>query len=118
MRSLVQLANSNCPWCLNDMVGRLRAHPGVRGVKLDMAAGCVRVDHDGVDVAELVAGIRGDLRAWDQAGNGELVIVEVDAHPTASCPHRPPRDCDESRPPQSAGQPSVPDGPLRRGEDR
>ncbi|MGH9104429.1 MAG: hypothetical protein ACRDZX_01060 [Acidimicrobiales bacterium] len=61
--SLIQLSNSNCPWCLNNMVDRLQAHPAVRGVRLDAATGCLRVDHDCSDIADLMAGIRGNLRA-------------------------------------------------------
>lgn len=108
MQKLVQLANSNCPWCLNDMVERLRSRPGVRGVELDAAAGCLRVDYDKTDLVELVAEVRSDLRAWEQAANGEVVMVEVEAHPVASCRYHPSHSEEAPRSPSGAAAPEAP----------
>ncbi len=89
MHTVVQLGNSNCSWCVNAMIEHLRARPLVREVRSSMTTGCLEVDHDYADEAELVAGIHDDLRGWVKADNGEAVMVELDVHPEGQCPLRP-----------------------------
>ncbi len=91
MHTVVNLGNSNCPWCMNATVERLRARPLVHDVRSDMAAGCLEVDHDYADEAELVAGIHDDLRGTVKAANGEVMMVDLDVHPEGQCPFRRPR---------------------------
>ncbi len=90
MHTIVQLGDSNCPWCVNAMVERLRARPAVRAVRSSMADGCLEVDHDYHDESELVVGIHDDLRGWAMAENGEAVMVELNVHRESTCPSRPP----------------------------
>ncbi|MGH3849043.1 MAG: hypothetical protein ACRDRT_04960, partial [Pseudonocardiaceae bacterium] len=85
MRTVVQLANSNCPWCLSAMSDRLLARPLVRQVHVDSTAGCLVVDHDHDRPAELVAEIHDHLRGWELADNGEAVMVDLDVHEESDC---------------------------------
>ncbi len=85
MRTVVQLANSNCPWCLRAMSDRLRARPLVRQVHLNSTAGCLVVDHDHDRPAGLVAEIHDHLRGWELADNGEAVMVDLDVHEESEC---------------------------------
>jgi hypothetical protein len=89
MHTIVELGNSNCPWCVNAMIERLRARPLVREVRSSMAAGCLEVEHGYKVEAELVARIHDDLRGWVNADNGEAVMVQLDVHPEGQCPFRP-----------------------------
>ena len=86
METVVELANSNCGWCLRVMSDRLLARPRVRRVHLNAAAGCLVVEHDHDDPAALVAGIHDDLRGWELADNGERVMVDLDVHEESECP--------------------------------
>ena len=45
VRTIGQLGNSNCGWCLNAMADQLRARPIVGNVHLNASAGCLVVDH-------------------------------------------------------------------------
>lgn len=85
MRTVVQLANSNCTWCLRYVSDRLRARPLVRQVHLDSAAGCLVVEHDHDNPMALVAEIHDDLRGWELAANGEVVMVDLDVHEESEC---------------------------------
>jgi hypothetical protein len=85
VRTIVQLANSNCGWCLRFMSDRLRARPLVRQVRVDSTAGCLVVDHDCDDPIALVAEIHDDLRGWELAANGEAVMVDLDVHEESEC---------------------------------
>ena len=85
MRTVVELANSNCAWCLRYMADRLAARPLVRHVHVDFSAGCLMVDHDHDDPAEVVAEIRDDLRGFELADNGEKVMVHLDVHEASGC---------------------------------
>lgn len=87
MRTLVELSNSNCPWCLNALVDQLRRNPSVDDVRSDAHSGCLVVDHHSIDPGALLGAIE-TLRAWEVAGNGERVMVNVDAHPATRCPYR------------------------------
>lgn len=89
MRTLIELGNSNCPWCLNSMVDDLRASPHVFGVRSNAAYGCLEVDHDLDDPADVVVIIRDDLRGSIQASNGEVTMIELHPHPSAECPVAP-----------------------------
>ncbi len=75
MRTLIQLHNANCAECLNAIQDQLRDLPRVRAVRLDAAHGCIQVDHDHDDSDVIVELLRGSLRGWQVAGNGEIVQV-------------------------------------------
>lgn len=85
MRTVVQLVNGNCVWCLNAMVNQLRARPLVRHVHLNASAGCLVVDHEHDDPGALIALIQHDLRGWELAGNGEAVMVDLAVHEESQC---------------------------------
>lgn len=67
------------------MVDQLRARPLVRRVHLAASAGCLVVDHEHDDPGALVAGIQHDLRGWELAGNGEVVMVDLAVHEDSQC---------------------------------
>ncbi|MDQ6785011.1 MAG: hypothetical protein M3063_16560 [Actinomycetota bacterium] len=67
------------------MAERLVARPLVRAVQINLAAGCLVVDHGHDNPAALVAEIHDDLRGWEQADNGETVMVDLDVHEESQC---------------------------------
>lgn len=85
MRTIVQLGNSNCGWCLKAMADHLRAQSLVHRVRLNQATGCLAVDHDFDDPSTLIVKIGGDVRGWELASNGEVVMVELDVHEESEC---------------------------------
>lgn len=85
MRTVVGLANSNCPWCLDSTIRQLRDRRAVTGVRAHSSAGCFVVDHADDDPTALVAQIRRDLRAVEVASNGELVMSLVAVEEAPSC---------------------------------
>jgi ribosomal protein S18 acetylase RimI-like enzyme len=64
----------------------LRAQPLVREVRLNATAACLVVDHDLDNPAALIADIRPEMRGWELAENGEIVMVELDVHEESQCP--------------------------------
>jgi hypothetical protein len=86
MRTVVELANSNCTWCRDAMIDHLMTRPLVRQVQVNSATGCLVVDHDHDIPEALVAEVRDDLRGWVLAEDGEKVMVSLDAHEAADCP--------------------------------
>ena len=86
MRTVVELANSNCTWCRDAMIDHLMTRPLVRQVQVNSTTGCLVVDHDHDSPAALVAEVRDDLRGWVLAEDGEKVMVNLDAHEAADCP--------------------------------
>ena len=89
MRTVVELANSNCTWCRDAMIDHLNARPLVRQVHVNATTGCLVVDHDHDSPAALIEEIHDDLRGWELAGNGERVMVDLDVHEEAHCPLSP-----------------------------
>ena len=86
MHTAIDLGNSNCPTCLNAMVDDLRAHPQVTRVHSNAAIGCLEVEHNFEDPAEIIDSIRANLRGSVQASNGELGMFELQAHIGSRCP--------------------------------
>jgi hypothetical protein len=84
-QTVVRLGDTNCPWCLNAMVDRLRSRPRVREVKINASAGCLELLHDHDDAAALLADIGDVLRGSVEAGNGEIVMVGLDAQIVSQC---------------------------------
>ncbi|MGH9066113.1 MAG: hypothetical protein ACRD0J_01105 [Acidimicrobiales bacterium] len=68
------------------MLAHLRSHESVSRAELRAGRGCIEVDHDTGDFAELLEGVRADLRGWRQADNGERVMIDLDVHPSSMCP--------------------------------
>jgi hypothetical protein len=85
MRTVIELANSNCTWCRDGMIDRLIRRPLVRQVHANSAAGCLVVDYDHDSPAALVAEVREDLRGWILAEDGDKVMISLDAHEAAGC---------------------------------
>lgn len=89
-RTLIEFHGANCSWCLNNMISHLRSSEGVVAVRFQAGTGCIEVDHDAGDVAQLLSGMRADLRGWRQADNGERVMVDLGVHSSATCHFKPP----------------------------
>lgn len=84
MKTIIELQNSNCPRCHNDMLGALREREGVERVRSDFASGCLVVDHE-VDPTLLVSLIQTEGRAVAVADNGERMMVCMDGHEAPEC---------------------------------
>jgi hypothetical protein len=67
------------------MMRHLRAEPLVRSARFNSAAGCLVFEHDQDDPATLMAVVRNSMRGWEQASNGEAVLVSLDIHEDAQC---------------------------------
>lgn len=89
-RTLIEFRGANCTWCVNNTVSHLRSHDSVLSTRVQAGQGCIEVDHDAGDLDELLAGVHADLRGWQQADNGERVMVDLRVHEAAKCPFRPP----------------------------
>ncbi len=88
-RTTIEFRKSNCAWCINNTAAELRSMTPVREVRLRPDVGCIEVDHEFADPRQLLDGVRRGLHRWVLADNGERMIVDVDAHPSAECPFRP-----------------------------
>lgn len=86
MRTVIELVDTNCTWCRDAMIEHLAIRPLVRGVHVNSTNGCLQVDHDHDSPAALMAEIRGDLRGWELADNGERIMVELAVHEVDHCP--------------------------------
>ena len=75
----IDIGGANCPWCLNETVDVLRARPGVVGVDASITGQCVRVEHRGVDIDQLLDTIRTHLHA-DAVASAEHVMAPVEPH--------------------------------------
>lgn len=84
MRTFLALSDANCTWCLDDLVEIIQAEQSVDAVHLDQSSGCLVVDHHGDDLA-LVALVRDNIRGWEPAGNGEAIMVTLDASQEPNC---------------------------------
>ena len=84
MRTAIELGNSNCSWCLNNMLEDLRGRAVVEAVHLDASAGCLVVDHAG-DPAALLARVHAVVRGSEVADNGESVMVGLDVREEPRC---------------------------------
>lgn len=85
-RTVIEFNNANCSWCLNNMISHLHSQAAVKSVRYEAGTGCIEVDHDAEDIAELMSGVKADLRGWRQGDNGERVMIDLDVHPSESCP--------------------------------
>jgi hypothetical protein len=83
MQTVVELGYSNCPWCLDAMVDRLRSRPRVRDVKINTSVCCLDVFRDHDDAAAFLAAIGDVLRGSVDAG--EIVMVGLDPHIVSRC---------------------------------
>lgn len=87
--TVIEFHGANCPWCLNNMLDHLRSHESVVSVRLRSGTGCIEVEHDAADFANLLSGVQTDLRGWRQADNGERLMIDLDVHPSSACPFEP-----------------------------
>ena len=86
----IRIAGANCPWCFNESLERLRAYPGVIDARASMGGECLRIDHHGIPVDELLVLVRRHLHGADLS-SAESVMVQVDAQEAAiHCPHTDP----------------------------
>jgi len=83
----IRVVGANCPWCLNETLERLRDQPGVVDAHASMSDQCLRIEHDGLAVDELVMLVRRHLHGAELSSL-EPVMVEVDAQEAAlHCHH-------------------------------
>lgn len=85
-RTMFEFDGANCGWCLSRTLAHLRADERVRWAALQAGSSCIEVHHTASDAGDLLTGVGALLRGWRQADNGERVIVDLDVHPSSSCP--------------------------------
>lgn len=74
----IDITGSNCPWCVQETLERLRAEPGVITAQATIAGPCIRIVHDGRSDEGLLAVVRRLLHAVDTS-LVEATMIEVDA---------------------------------------
>jgi copper chaperone CopZ len=77
MHTNLRIDGANCPFCLNDVIDRLRAIDGVTSVDSSISAGCLAIDHDALDPEDLLNLIRTSLHGVSMASN-EIVMSPID----------------------------------------
>jgi copper chaperone CopZ len=85
MRTLIQVQNANCTYCIGAVREELLARPRVHHVEMSLTAGCLEVDHDHDDPAALVELLRQSLHGAQVADNGEVVMIMTDPELTQEC---------------------------------
>ena len=73
MHTNLRVDGANCPLCLNDVVNHLRTIDGITSVDSSISDGCIAIDHDDLDMAELIDTIRTSLHGVTMAAN-EIVM--------------------------------------------
>jgi len=89
MQTNLRVDGANCPFCLNDVIDHLRRIDGITSVDSSISEGCIAIEHDNLDVAELIDTIGRSLRGVTMAAN-EIVMSSID--PLVSvlrCSHEP-----------------------------
>lgn len=84
MKTIVELENSSCIRCHNQMLVALRGREDVQSVSSDFSSGCLVVEHEG-DPQALFSAITATGRAVAVAANGERLMVALDGHEAAEC---------------------------------
>ena len=75
MKTLIQVDNANCAYCMNDVRDALLARPLVNAVRSSAVAGCWEIDHDHDSLAAIASLVRQSLHGWEVADNGEIVMI-------------------------------------------
>lgn len=86
---VIEFRGANCTWCLNTLLGHLRGCNSVVSATLHAGTGCIEVRADAADLDDLLAALEVDLRGWNQADNGERVMVQLAVHESQQCPFSP-----------------------------
>ena len=89
MHTNLRVDGANCPFCLNDVVDHLLTVDGITSADSSISEGCIAIEHDDLDVAELVETIGTSLHRVAMAAN-EIVMSPID--PIISvlhCSHEP-----------------------------
>ena len=73
MRTIVQVQNANCSFCMGEVRERLLASPLVNDVQVSTTGGCWDVDHALPGPAAITDLLRSSLHLWEIADNGEVV---------------------------------------------
>lgn len=83
----IAVDGANCPVCFNETLVALRLHPGVVVASGSLTDQCVRIEHDGADVDQLLALVRTHLHS-DVLAAREQAMGPVDPRVThAGCTH-------------------------------
>jgi len=77
VRTELRIDGANCPTCLGELLDRLRHIDGVVSVTASIAAGCIAIDHAGLDAEQLTSTVRAVLHGVALSGN-ETVMTEVE----------------------------------------
>jgi len=77
MHTELRIEGANCPTCLNATLDALRATSGVRHATTSSVAGCLAIDHDGLEVSALIDQVREQLHGVAMSA-AEIVMVSVE----------------------------------------
>lgn len=89
MRTLINVENANCTYCMNDVRDTLLARPLVHDVRTSVVAGCWEVGHDQDDVAAITDLLRQSLHGWEVADNGEIIMIATSPNASDRCAAHP-----------------------------
>ncbi len=76
-RTELRIDGANCSTCLNATLDALRAIPGVTRAASSATAGCLAIEHDGIDEGLLLDAVRANLHGVARAST-EIVMVSVE----------------------------------------
>ncbi len=86
-RTLLQVGQANCGYCLDEVAAALLARPQVQGVHANAVSGYIAIDHADDDLAVLEDLIKHRLRGFGTASNGEIVMTPATTELSSTCPH-------------------------------
>lgn len=84
-RTIVELSDTNCWWCLVKSLDHLRTDKTVTALHLNQSVGCLVIEHRG-DPGALLRRLTEELRGWIRADNGEAMMVSLAAREESHCP--------------------------------
>ncbi len=87
MRTQLKVERSNCTVCTLNLAKALMERPRVDRVQTSAVPGCIVIDHNSDDVAELQAVVDRLLHGFEAASNGEIVMITTSAEVRSTCPH-------------------------------
>jgi len=74
----IQLRGANCASCFDTVKDVLSSDPGVTAVHGSFSGQCMEVELGTMSVEELVGLLHRNLHGTEVAGNGELVMVDIE----------------------------------------
>jgi len=87
MKTELRIDGANCPVCLDEMLDQLRDVDGVNSVTASITAGCIAIDHTGLDPERLTSPLRTLLHGTALSGNETVMTGVEPVQLELGCPH-------------------------------